>query len=391
MAEVILPVSIIIFKRTTMKKILFCLVIGASFISQSCINDNEDAVAVAPIEGAIADPRVGGATQPNQVWIDLSEIDPVTKGPVQTLTKRTDWDLAFYSGSAFKVVLNSSIMMAAAKIPNATSFDQVTDANVSALKAQVQVANFNPANEIYIDSVKGNFPTDYTAIDEIKANDSENGIYLVNMGKEIYTGSVAVGSVTTGGDSRGWKKVQIVRAGDGYKVKSADLDGSNYSEIIVAKNTAYNYNFVSLKNKKEVVIQPEKNKWDLCFTVFTNIISGAGSYIYADFVNNNNVGGVGAYEVLVTSGSGLDAYNNFKIANVDQSKFIYNDHRVIGADWRNPVGTNGLEVYGDRFYVIKDAEGYYFKLKFTRLTKSTTDGSGVAGERGFPQFEYKPL
>jgi hypothetical protein len=366
-----------------MKKILFCLLIGVSLVSQSCINDNEDPVAVAPVEGSITDPNVGGATQPNQVWIDLSDVD-INGKPKQTFTRRTDWDLAFYAGSEFKVVLNSSIMMAAAKVPNVTTLDQVTDASVSTLKNQVQVANFNPANEIYIDDVKGNFPTGYTAIEGIKANDSENAVYLVNMGKDIYNGTVAVGSVATGGDSRGWKKVQIVRAGDGYKVKSADLDGNNYYEVTVTKNAAYNYNFVSLQNKKQIFIQPEKNKWDLCFTVFTNTITGAGSYIYADFVNNNNVGGVGAYEVVVTSGSGLDAYNNFKLANVDQSKFIYNDHRVIGANWRNPVGTNGLEVYGDRFYVIKDSDGYYFKLKFTRLTS-------LDGVRGFPQFEYKPL
>ncbi|WP_370898071.1 HmuY family protein [Chryseobacterium gossypii] len=368
-----------------MRKILFYLLLGASLVSQSCINDNEDPVAVAPVEGSIANPEVGGATQPNQVWIDLSEIDPGTKGPKQTITRRTDWDLAFYSGSAFKVILNSSIMMAAGKIPDVTDLDQVNESTLSSLMNQVQVANFNPANEVYIDDVKGNFPGGYTAIEEIKANDSENAVYLVNMGKDIYSGSVAAGSVATGGESRGWKKVQILRAGDGYRVKAADLDGSNYYEAVIAKNPAYNYSFVSLKDKKEVFIQPEKNKWDLCFTVFTNIITGAGSYIYADFVNNNNLGGVGAYEVIVSSGSGMDAYNNFKLSDVDQSKLVYNDHRVIGGNWRNPVGTNGLEVYGDRFYVIKDADGYYFKLKFTRLTNSET------GERGFPQFEYKPL
>ncbi|WP_267406108.1 MULTISPECIES: HmuY family protein [unclassified Chryseobacterium] len=361
-----------------MKKILFGLLVGASFISQSCINDNEDPVAVSPIEGAIVNPVVGGATQPNQVWFDLSEANEV-------LTKRTDWDLALYSGSAFKVVLNSSIMMAAAKIPNATNIDLVTDASVATLKTQVQVANFNPSNEVYIDDVKGNFPSGYTAIEEIKANDSENAVYLVNMGKEIYTGSVPIGSVSTGGDSRGWMKVQIVRSADGYKIKYAEVTSTTHQELNVAKNVTYNYNFVSLKNNKEVFIQPEKKKWDLCFTVFTNVIAGAGSYIYADFVTNNNVGGVGAYEVMVTSGSGVEAYNNFKSSDIDQSKFIYNDHRVIGANWRNPVGTNGLEVYGDRFYVIKDSDGYYFKLRFTRLTKSDT------GERGFPQFEYKPL
>lgn len=360
-----------------MKKIILGLLVATSLISQSCINDNEDTVAVSPIEGSIADPLVGGPTQPNQVWFDLSENKEIA-------TKRTDWDLAFYSGSSFKVILNSSIMMAAGKISNASNIDLVTESSVSALKNQVQVANFNPSNEVYIDDVKGNFPTGYTAIEEIKADDSENAVYLLNMGKELYTGAVAQGSVATGGDSRGWMKVQVVRSGEGYKIKYAELGATTHKEITVAKNTTYNYNFVSLKNNKEVFIQPEKKKWDLCFTVFTNTITGAGSYIYADFVIHNNVGGVGAYEVVVNSGSGIEAYNNFKISDIDQSKFVYNDHRIIGANWRNPVGANGLEVYGDRFYIIKDAEGYYFKLRFTRLTNTS-------GERGFPQFEYKPL
>lgn len=361
-----------------MKKIILGLLVVTSLISQSCINDNEDPVAVSPIQGSIADPLVGGPTEPNQVWFDLSE----NKSAV---TKRTDWDLAFYSGSTFKVILNSSIMMAAGKIPGATNIDLVTEADVSVLKAQVQVANFNPSNEVYIDDVKGNFPNGYTAVEEIKAEDSQNAVYLLNLGKEIYTGAVAEGAVATSGDARGWMKIQIVRSGEGYIIKYAELNATEHKKITVAKNTAYNYNFISLKNDKEVSIQPEKKKWDLCFTVFTNIIDGAGSYIFADFVTHNNVGGVGAYEVAVASGSGVEAYNNFKASDIDPAKFVYDDHRIIGANWRNPVGTNGLEVYGNRFYVIKDASGYYFKLRFTRLTKSGTK------ERGYPQFEYKPL
>lgn len=385
MAEVILPDLIITSKILKMKKILIGLLFGASLISQSCINDNEDPIAVAPIDGATVDISVGGPTQPNQVWFDLSENKRV-------LTKRTDWELAFYSGSAFKVVLNSSIQMAAGKIPNATNIDAVTEASLATLKTQVEVANFDPNNETYIDDVKGNFPGGYTAIGEIKATDAENGVYLLNMGKDIYNGSVPLGSVTYSGDPRGWMKIQIVRSGDGYKVKYAKLNENSHKEMIITKNTAYNYNFLSLTNNKEVYIQPEKKKWDLCFTVFTNVITGAGSYVYADFVNNNNVGGVGAYEIKIEApASGVAAYSSFTASDIEESKFIYNDHTIIGSNWRNPVGTNGLEVYNDRFYIIKDADGYYFKLRFSRLTKATTDSEGLAGTRGFPTFEYKPL
>lgn len=288
-------------------------------------------------------------------------------------------------------------MMAAGKISNATNIDAVTEASVASLQGQVQVANFNPANEIYVDDVKGNFPAGYTAIEEIKANESDNGIYLVNMGKQIYQGVVALGSIATGGDSRGWMKIQVVRSGDNYKIKYAQLSDTSHKEFIIEKNAAYNYNFITLDHAssqiaKQVFIQPEKKKWDLVFTVFTNTIAGAGSYIYGDFVTNNNVGGVGAYEVNVAApASGVEAFNNFTASNIEESKFVYNDQRVIGANWRNPVGTNGLEVYGDRFYIIKDADGFYFKLRFTRLTKAIKDNEGEAGERGFPSFDFKPL
>lgn len=376
-----------------MKKILFYLLVGTSLIAQSCINDNEDPVAVLPSNSIIADANVGGPTQPNQVWVDLSDVTTVNgkEVPKETLTKRTDWDIALYSGSSFKVAINSSIMMAAGKIPNATDIDLVKDSDVTALKNQVQVANFNPSNVAYIDDVNGNFPTGSTAIGEVKTIDSDNAIYLVNMGKELYTGSVPVGSVMTGGDSRGWMKVQVVRFADGYKVKYAELNATSHKELIISKNAAYNFNFVSLKNNKEVFIQPEKNKWDISFTVFTNTIDGAGSYVYADFVTTNIVGGAGSYEVKVAADVAAQTYNDFKASNVDASKFIYNDQRSIGPNWRNPVGVNGLEVYGDRFYVLKDPAGNYFKLKFTRITKSKTDENGVSGERGFPQFEYKAL
>lgn len=367
-----------------MKKLLF-LILSISLLLQSCLKDNEDPIAVSPIEGAVANPAVDGPTQPNQVWVDLSDVDS-EGNPKQTLNRRTDWDLAFYSGDSFKVILNSSIMMAAGKIPNITDINQVKESDVTDLKTKVQVANFDPANVAYIDDVNGNFPTGYTAISEIAINDSDNAVYLVNMGRDIYDGDVAVGSITTGGDSRGWMKVQITRSGSSaYKIKYAKIEDTNYKEYIISKNTDYSFNFFSLTNSKELLIQPQKEKWDLCFTVFTNVIEGAGTYIYGDFVVDNIVGGAASYQVTVPSNvNATEYYNNFKASDIDMSKFNYADQRTIGANWRNPVGTNGLETYGDRFYVLKDPEGFYFKIKFLRMTNDQ-------GIRGYPQFEYKPL
>lgn len=361
-----------------MKNLFFSLSILSILVLQSCIRDNEDPVAVAPFEGKIDSANVGGGAQPNQVWYDLSSGEKI-------LNNRTDWDLGFYSGDSFKVILNSSIMMAAGKIDNATNIDAVTAASVATLMTKVQVANFDPNNEQYIDDVKGDVVNGHTAIATISAKDSDNAIYLVNMGKKIYVGDIPVGSTYTGGDARGWMKVQITRNGQGYKIKYADINATTHKEYNIQKNTSYNFSFFSMVNHQEIIIQPEKDKWDLGFTVFTNVIAGAGSYIYADFVLDNILGGVGAYQVNIPTGvSGSTYYNSFTVNDVDASKLIYNDQRTIGASWRNPIGANGLEVYSDRFYVIKDSEGLFYKLRFNRMTS-------LSGERGHPQFEYQPL
>jgi len=367
-----------------MKNIFIAFSLLSVLVIQSCIKDNEDPVAVSPVEGAIVDSEVGGAAQPNQVWIDLSDVDSEGQ-PKQTVTRRTKWDLGFYSGDEFKVVLNFSALMAAGKIEGATNIDAVTEASVTALQTKIQVANFDASNTVYIDDVKGKINTGYTAIAEISANDSENGIYLVNMGKEIYEGSIPAGSTISGGDSRGWMKVQITRNGStGYKIKYARLNETTHKEYIISKKENFNFAFFSMINDSEVDIQPQKEKWDICFTVFVNIIEGAGTYIYSDFVTHNILGGAAAYQVTIPEGSNsTDYYNNFTANDIDVTKFSYDDQRTIGGSWRL-LGPGGGSMYGDRFYIIRDIEGVYYKLKFNGFLND-------AGVRGYPQFQYKPL
>ena len=114
--------------------------------------------------------------------------------------------------------------------------------------------------------------------------------------------------------------------------------------------------------------------------------TSAGSYFYADFVTTNTLNGVGAYQVSVT-GSLDQAYTAFKLKDVEPAKFVFNDHRAIGDKWRTTTGTatNPVPfVYSDRFFVLKDAEGFYFKLRFNKMKDEN-------GNRGFTNFEFEPL
>lgn len=130
----------------------------------------------------------------------------------------------------------------------------------------------------------------------------------------------------------------------------------------------------------------------MAFTTFTNEVVdpstgvSAGSYFYADFVLTNTANGVGAYQV--NAAGNLDqAYKSFKLSDVDAGKLISNDHRAIGDKWRTTTGTTevaGAFVYANRFFVLKDAEGFYFKLRFNKMKSQD-------GERGHPNFEFEPL
>ncbi|GLB48872.1 HmuY family protein [Neptunitalea lumnitzerae] len=313
--------------------------------------------------GATVTAEMGGPNEGNQVFVDLST-------EVVTWAQRDSWDLGFYGGDDFRVAINGSIYMAAAALES-TDIDAITASDVTALQSQVAVGTFDPTNEDYIDEPSGVITG--TAIDEITVSEASNKVYLVNMGYYIGTTQPLTGSVAIAGDHRGWKKIRVLRDGADYILQYADLDATTHQEITITKDAAYNFTFFSLEDETTVMLEPEKELWDISFTVFTNIISGAGSYGYSDFVINNLKAGVKAYEVSTTEVT----YQAFSLTDIDESAFL-DDQRVIGADWRD-VFSGG--VYTDRFYVLKDLEGNYYKIRMLDLLNES-------GERGYPRFTY---
>ncbi|MGC4128875.1 MAG: HmuY family protein [Bergeyella sp.] len=367
-------------------KILFIIIVANAM--QSCLPADEDPVSVLPVTGAVLAPEVGGATQPNQVWIDLT--DP--ENP--SANKRTDWDFGFYMGDDFRVIINGSVAMAVGEISGKTNIDDVKASDVTALKKKVVIGNFDPLNLQYVDNPNGLFLAQTTGIAPISENNDENPVYLVNMGYNIPSPDIVIApnSAPLSGTSRGWKKIQILRNENGYKIKFANVDDTEHQEYIITKSTEHNFKFFSIENAKEVIIQPEKKKWDIAFTTFTNEVfagtESAGSYFYADFVITNITDGVGAYQVNVPTGQNMDEfYASFKLSDVDASKFIFDDQRAIGSNWRQTAvpGGSAPHIEGNRFFIIKDPEGFMFKLRFNSMSDQET------GERGHPEFEYEPL
>ena len=365
-----------------MKKLNYIVIFLLSVISTSCIREDNTPVKIPAFDGGVltlnekADPH-----EAEQIWIDLNT-GKFTK------THRELWDLGFYCGDEFRVILNSSLVMSVGKIENAYNINTVNSQNIGNLKSLVQVGNFTD-NSKYIDHPNGDITNQITGIDEINVNDNFNGVYLLNMGFKVSTENPVPGSIYTAGEERGWKKIRILRQATGYKIQYADLDDTQHKEFIITKDSEYNYKFFSLLKNDYAEIQPKKKNWDLCFTVFTNLTLNPvnnlpTSYIYPDVILHNILGGVGAYEVVTTTGNSSSAYTNFKKEDVDFSKFVFNDQRAIGSNWRTTTGTNGTEVFSNKFYVLKNSDGFFFKLRFLRMKDDN-------GYRGYPQFEYKAL
>jgi hypothetical protein len=362
-----------------MKKYIITLLIGTLFFQTSCLKEDDGSVVIPPIQGATLQPEVGGGTEPNQVWVDLSTGE-MTSNP------RPAWDLGFYSGNEFRVILNNSILMAAGSIES-NNIDAVSESDFEDLIDILTPAAGFP--EDYIDDETGNYLNDGTAISGISENDAENKVYLLKLGYELYPNEndVPENSVYTIGNPRGFKKIRILRNdGNSYKIQFADLNDTEHSEFIVEKDADYHFTFYSFDTNSTVQIQPEKNDWDLCFTVWNNVIEGFGTYTYADFIINNTMSGTGVYQITTDPAALEEDYNNFSAADVDESLFNYDDQRAIGSNWRSTVSGTSSDpvVYSDRFFVLKDADGILFKIRFISML-------GENNERGFPQFEYEPL
>ncbi|MFC5047937.1 HmuY family protein [Aquimarina hainanensis] len=326
----------------------------------------EYALGTSPSLGGNIQVNVGGPNQPNQAFIDLSS-------GIATTPRRDSWDLGFYGGAHFRVTINGALYMAT-KALDTDDIDSVNEASVIAIQPEVAVGTFRADNIAYIDAPNGNILE--TAIAEISVTPSENKVYLLNLGSEVSTETPKPGSVSISGGKRGWKKIRITREGNEYILQYANLNDTTHQQIRISKNAAYNFTFFSFEKNAVVPVEPEASKWDVGFTVFTNAITGYGSYGFSDFIIHNRKGSVTAYRVNTED----IPYEDFTLTSVEDTLFS-EDQTAIGSSWRSVFKK---VAHSDRYYILKDANGNIYKIRFTALTNSD-------GLRGYPEFEYKLL
>ena len=301
----------------------------------------------------------GGVTYPNKVFIDLS-------ANRQSAVIRTAWDLGFYTGNEdFRVILNSSSAMMAKQL-NKNDLNAVSAADTIGFSSEVAFSQAAPTTSslAYIDYPNGDLSR--TAIAAISATSSDSKVYIINRGTGVGNPAPA----------RGWKKVRIIRnTSGGYTLQHADIAATSFSTIDIAKDDVSFFKYISFENGVTTV-EPARKKWDITWTYFSNVTNfGAGEvpYLFQDIILMNR--NVQVAKVMVAT----KAFADFSEADIAGQTF-FTTQNAIAADWRSGGGPGvSPAVRADRYYIIKDGDNNYYKIRFTALTQN--------GERGYPAFE----
>jgi len=294
-------------------------------------------------------------TATNAVYVDFS-------GNAQTSVDRTLYDLAFYNGAEFRVMLNYT-SNATALVLDKNDIDAVTTADADG-KSLAPGPGANATIGLY-DAWTWTSDLTQTVIGEVSATDADNKVYL-------FKPAAPAGSNT---DNTTWYKIRILRNGTtGYTLQYARLNATTHSSVNITKDAAYNFTFVSMATGKAVSFEPRKASWDIMWS-YAAYYTQNYAYAFNDFVLINNTAGVSAVKVTVTDALTYASFNESNLAGLEFS----NKRDAIGSGWRS----TSTGIIKTQFYVVKDGAGNYYKLNF--LTMGVNNDGGT---RGKPVIQY---
>lgn len=274
-----------------------------------------------------------------QVFYSLAEGKEVSRN------LKTDWDLSFESGAdGFHVFLNSSKLMYAFNT-GTDDFDAVTDTTGFALGMKMDAASGD---------------LEATAIGDWR---TERNVYIIDRG------------VTSQG-AIGYVKFQITAVTDAaYSVTFQDMSHGQRYALDIEKDNAYNSTFLSLNDGgKQVMIEPAKDKWDLCFTQFS--VEIPIPYMVTGVLTNR-------YQTETALDS-LTAFESIDLAFAQQAEFS-ESLDVIGYEWKSYDLEAGVyQVDISKNYIVKTSEDFYYKLRFV-------DFYNEQGVKGNPKWTAQRL
>jgi hypothetical protein len=319
-----------------------------SLLVQSCFKEEE---MIPPHEqGDLEEGQVAlGSLYEHQAYFDLQTNLEVSASSI------LDWDLSFESApGGWTIRLNSAKFMLAGN-----SGDTVFNAE---LHAEDLAMNFDHS---------GGDP-DSTAMARCfeQSGDSirpSRFVYLLDRGSDSQ------------GNALGYKKVQLDRQGEDYLLRLADPEQGVDSTVLIRRDPDLDRIYYSFDHGIRN-IAPLPDQWSLLFTRYTTmLVTDEGEdypYLVVGALLNPN--GVAA---------ALDTIHDFMDLEMNDAAELEFTTRqdVIGWEWKYYNFDEGLyTIEPGRHYVIRDRDGYFYKLRFVDFYSSE-------GVKGYPTFEFVRL
>lgn len=316
----------------------FCLLLAFPLLT-AC--EQEELPGPVYDRGDVSTAQVAmGPTYKQQIWFDLG-----TNRVVKT-NARTDWDLAFDCGPDGPwVYLNSSLVMQAA-VTNTTDFNAVKSA---------AGLTFN------VDAPSGN--RDSLAIGDWRQHGK---VFIIDRG------------YNENGSALGFRKIQLLGLKNGvFSLRYANLNGTGEDTAYIAKDAAYNTTAFSFTTRQAVQIEPPKTDYDLCFTVYTHVFYNPYMLYSVNGVLLN------PYQTEAARAPETDFT---AVTAATMAQYTYSSAKnYIGYSWKDYIFADNRYVVNPlKNYVVKDSEGFYYKLHFTGFYDDQ-------GQKGAPKFEFRKL
>lgn len=327
--------------------ISFLAIFGMLVFLTSCFKEDEKVPAPEPSDLETMVTNVG-ETYSYQAFVDLNTFEEVNRNNI------AEWDLAFECRKdSMHVLLNSALMMLVGNTYE-TNFDAIESSD---------------GLEMNYDVSSGNL--DSTAIGFWYKMDDEN---LISK-KQVY---VLDRGIDGDFNALGFKKFSLDIEEGNYVIRYANLDGSDEKTEVIEKNE--NYNFIHLSFENGILpIEPPKTDWTLKFSRYSTLLfTDEGDpypYNVVGVLSNPN----GVHTCMTTD-------DFFDITLSDTAKYEFRSKAdIIGYSWKYYNFDDGLyTIVPDKNYIIKDKDGFYYKLRFISFYDNL-------GNKGAMTYEVKRL
>jgi hypothetical protein len=325
----------------------------------------DDKITLPPSGSAQVGNVAMGSDYANQTFYSLRN------GAVLT-NQFAAWDLAFESSpDGFHVWLNGGKNMLAG-LTAYTQPSYLTD--TTGIVWKWDESSWNPDSTAIGNWLSGAFSNDaYASMPGLLKTDANerfsNGrVYVIDRG------------ATYSNQDRFWKVVFRWYNDEAYKLVYARLDNSFADSLVLDKDPNETYTYFTFDNGgQNIVMEPQPVEWDFLFTRYRYIFYNTNPYtpylVTGVLLNPQNTAGA------VDSTKAYDEIDY----NYAHQLTLSTARDIIGYRWKAfNFDTQMYEVRTNYTYIVRDRDGYYWKLRFL-------DFYNDQGEKGNPKFEYQRL